>query len=232
MSADRNRRKLRLSDVAVWALVFTWAWLLFGPSGVGNSYLQSQWAQLRAALLKKFQWVEVASGTRFTGPADAVPDVVIFTDYECPFCKDADSIFTALGRSRPETAISLRYVVRHTSPPSVEAAILSLCAAKIGEFAAVHPLLFSFATVDADSSTTFRFDQSVGSLVAPETATSLARCLRDPHPVMLERLSADSLIVSRVRLTGSPTFMTKQGEYYGVPELDELEDLLPAARRQ
>lgn len=79
------------------------------------------------------------------GPSDAIVQLVMFGDYQCPHCKAADA---AVRRLRDEENVSLRLIWRHfplakVHPLARDAAIAAEVAARAGLFWPMHDLLFT-----------------------------------------------------------------------------------------
>jgi protein-disulfide isomerase len=90
---------------------------------------------------------EIAVGTSPSeGPADAAITLVEFSDYECPFCKSAESIVKQVQQRYPT---QLRFVAKNfpldAHPKARPAAEAAMCAAEQGKFWEYHALLFEKA---------------------------------------------------------------------------------------
>jgi len=90
---------------------------------------------------------EIEIGTSPTeGPADAAITLVEFSDYECPFCKSAESIVKQVQERYPT---QLRFVAKNfpldAHPKAKPAAEAAMCAAAQGKFWEYHALLFEKA---------------------------------------------------------------------------------------
>lgn len=77
------------------------------------------------------------------GPSDAPVTVVVFSDYQCPYCKRHDQTITRLAEAYPD---DVRVVWRQLPLPfhesADEAALAALAADRQGAFLRMHALLF------------------------------------------------------------------------------------------
>lgn len=89
--------------------------------------------------------VEVAATGGSIGPADAPITIVEFSDYECPFCKNAEPALWKLVENYPD---KIRWVYRHfplagMHQQATTAAEATVCANRQGKFWEFHRLVFS-----------------------------------------------------------------------------------------
>lgn len=78
------------------------------------------------------------------GPKDAWVTLVMFSDYQCPFCARADETLQALAKRYPK---DLRIVMKHNPlpfhPRALPAAMAAECAGKQNHFWALHDQLMA-----------------------------------------------------------------------------------------
>lgn len=78
------------------------------------------------------------------GPKDAWVTVVMFSDYQCPFCARADETLQALTKRYPK---DVRFVMKHNPlpfhPRALPAAMAAECAGKQDRFWPYHDLLMT-----------------------------------------------------------------------------------------
>jgi protein-disulfide isomerase len=92
-----------------------------------------------------------ASPTR--GPADAWVTIVEFSDFECPYCGQAETVIHEVDAERP----GLRWVYKHMPltaihPHALAAALAAECAKDQNRFWEMHDVLFAHqAALDDDS---------------------------------------------------------------------------------
>jgi len=98
--------------------------------------------------------VEAKGPTR--GPADAKVTILIYSDFECPFCGRAEPTLAKVRETYPN---DVKFVFRHYPLPfhasARPAAAASACAAEQGKFWEVHDQLFGTGELGVDSVRTF-----------------------------------------------------------------------------
>ncbi len=97
------------------------------------------------AVVEGGSWHRVAGGRHVLGPADAPVKVVVFNDFQCPYCA---SVAPELHRLRERYPREVAVVYRHfplkmLHPHAMDAAAASECAGEQGRFAGFHDLLFA-----------------------------------------------------------------------------------------
>jgi protein-disulfide isomerase len=132
------------------------------------------------------EWREYGREGVRQGPSDAAVTIVVFSDFQCPHCRAADSALTAL---RTRFGDDLAVVYRHfilNGPASVRAAVASECGHLAGAFDAVRKLLY----MSADSLQTARWAQLADRAGVADTI-EFKDCMEDERTT--ERLSRDVL---------------------------------------
>lgn len=84
------------------------------------------------------------AGAPVVGPPDAPIRIVVFTDFECPYCLEAEMTLAQLRRQYGDklALFYLNYPLP-THKYARPAAVASMCAAAQGRYAAYHDLLFA-----------------------------------------------------------------------------------------
>ncbi len=157
------------------------------------------------------------------GPADAVLEVLEFSDFECPFCAEARPVIDSLAALHPD---EVRVVYRHyplpVHPHARAAAIASVEAARQGAFWPYHDLLFTHRErlTDVDL---VGYADSLGL----DTA-AFAKAIRERSHE--EAVEADVELGRALGVTGTPTFFVGGYRLVGVPPLWVLEEALKPFR--
>ncbi|HET7583682.1 MAG TPA: thioredoxin domain-containing protein [Gemmatimonadaceae bacterium] len=91
-------------------------------------------------------WKHLADTGHLFGPTDAKVTIIEFSDFQCPFCAQAEHVLRQLRERYP---VQLRVVYRHfpleeLHPLARAAADASECAGEQGNFASYHDLLFAY----------------------------------------------------------------------------------------
>ena len=119
-----------------------------GPAVVGEGKLEPAPAQLAAGIPHLRFQVEVGDAPR-RGPADAPITMVMFSDFECPFCAKALDLVEELEAAYPgqiRFAYKAFPIDRH--PYAMLAALVAHSAQDQDKFWAFHDLLFSGQRLD------------------------------------------------------------------------------------
>ena len=77
------------------------------------------------------------------GSADGLVKMVIFTDYQCPFCGRLDKTVQRLVRELPQLEVRIKHLPLSFHKDAHLAARAAVCAGKQGRFAAMHKALFA-----------------------------------------------------------------------------------------
>ena len=89
-------------------------------------------------------WMDFAREGQRIGPDRAAAVLVVFSDYQCPYCAQLEQRLAALrSRYSNDLAVVYRHFPLANHPAAVDAAIASECAATQGSFEAMHTALFA-----------------------------------------------------------------------------------------
>ena len=172
------------------------------------------------------QWESYATGDERIGAARAPVTVVVFSDFQCPFCKQLSASLRSVRSKHPAGDIAIvhrNYPLTRIHPYARPAAVAAQCAARQGRFEQYHDLLFakqdSLGSVDWWGSA-----QQVG--VADSSAFTL--CLQDQ--AVASALRADSLAAEALRITGTPLVMINGWLFDGTPSEQAIEEVIGKVR--
>ena len=146
------------------------------------------------------RWEQLTANGRRLGPEDAAVTVVVFGDYQCPYCRKANAALAALTNSYPnDLAMVFRHFPLESHPDALLAARLAECGATLGRFPEAHRFLFS--EEDLSRVTVAGFLEGVG---IPE-ATGFRDCLSGTRPD--ERIRLDREAGLGIGITGVPSII-------------------------
>lgn len=167
------------------------------------------------------EWGQLAQGGSRIGTPGAQSTLVVFSDYECPYCKEFAKTVDSLLRAYPE---QLAVVFRHFPLTNIHrhamaAAIAAECARAQGRFVSYHELLFSK-------------QDSIGRLTWLELARRAGipdlrrfeECSREGEPS--KRIASDVAAGDRLGLYATPTVLLNGLLMSGVPSRATLDSLL------
>lgn len=162
------------------------------------------------------------SGHRIGSPSAQV-DIVIFSDFQCPYCRETENTLEALQRRFPDRiGILYRHFPLRAHRYAVAAAQAADCAAASGRFREMHDQLF-------------KSQDSLGSIAWTTLAkragvldtTTFARCMTvDPLSQGFHHDTADG---HRLRLDGTPAVLVGERLFIGTPDSTELSEAISSA---
>lgn len=154
------------------------------------------------------------------GPADAAVTVVMFSDFECPYCQQGHEILEAL-RMRYPGAVRVAYKAfpLDMHPHALLAAMAARSAQTQGKFWEFHDLLFSQRGLDFD---TILEHAKAAGLELPALRRDLEALAHGPEVIRDLRLGR------RLGVSSTPTFFVNGRLLTGARPLDEFEALVEA----
>jgi protein-disulfide isomerase len=158
-------------------------------------------------------------GDLVLGPHDALVTFVVFSDYQCPYCKRLDDDLHALLDTYPN---DIRIVIKQFPLPMHTRARIAaqvLLAAQIqGRGEVMHSLLFANAkSLD---------DVTLQDLARQAQVPDLARFWADVQDGFGDaKLDADLALGGRLAITSTPTFFVNGVLHKGAKTLEELQAL-------
>jgi predicted DsbA family dithiol-disulfide isomerase len=121
------------------------------------------------------EWQAIADSGRWSGPRDAAVVLVVFGDYECPFCARFESTLAPVVDSLgPSIAPShIHFPLERIHRFAVPAAAAAECAAPHGRFQEFHRLLYEQRdSLGLKTWTSFAGDAGIGDLTEFEDCLS------------------------------------------------------------
>ncbi len=164
--------------------------------------------------------VEVAATGPSIGPDDAAVTIIEFSDYQCPFCRQAEpSLWEIMDRFPTQ----VRWVFRHfplvgIHPDAMSAAEATVCADKQGMFWEMHRVIFN---------NTHRLNLAALAEYAEEVrldSEAFARCMDEGGGAAV--VEADIREAEAAGVTGTPAFFINGIAYSGAMPVEELEAII------
>lgn len=212
----------RLATVitAACALVAT-AWLIFGPQ-----QLPRERAEDTAIGLSSAEWAEVVAGGNRMGPANRDADLVIFVDYQCPWCRVLEERMDLLRKTRfADLAVIYRHFpIEQLHPHARDASLAIECAAQQERFVPFHRALF--AAQDSIGHITW------GTFATRAGVRNLERfdaCIANPETRV--RTERDEALARDLGLRGTPAILASGKRYRGTPDTAKLAEIIAEGRR-
>jgi protein-disulfide isomerase len=192
---------------------------LVKPGGMVRDAVDKMRVGRRAERLLSEGWNRITSGaTTLAGDSTNI-EVVLFSDYECPFCRATYPSLDSIS-SRPLGAgIALRYLAPSAHPNAHRAAAAAICAGEQQRFSEMNALLFT-ARLDSLS---LEWGNAASAAGVPEIPRFL-ECMSDSRTA--GHISGDSALAAELGIRATPTFVTRSGKFPGMKSEAELLTLL------
>jgi protein-disulfide isomerase len=172
-------------------------------------------------------WKEDLTFNRRIGRAYAPYHLVVWTDYQCPACKQFEQQLGAVrSQLKDSLAVVYRYYPLAMHPLAFRAAVAAECARDQGRFEAMHTTLFATQLV-GDS---LPITSLVSASQIPDTS-AFRRCLTDSTAQATVAVRTDMARAQTLNLRGTPGLQI--GDHVGTGGMlaPELMSRLRATRR-
>lgn len=137
------------------------------------------------------------TGAPFKGPADAPVTLALFTDFECPYCKQIIPLLDEVLAKNPQTVkLAFKNMPLKFHKMAEPAAKASLAAHEQGKFWPLHDRLFAESKLSEDGI----------KKIAASIGLDMARFEKDmASPSIQAKLQKDLIDAQSVGVTGTPT---------------------------
>lgn len=197
----------------------------FAPSA-SDAVAEKTGETRRVVLSDDIKDVPLGEGVPVTGPADAPVTIVLFEDFQCPFCRKLAGNLHALQASRPnDVRIAWYNFPMHTAcneaapkdmhPRACAAAAASICAEQQDKFWEMHDVLF-FNSARLSNREILSYAAELGI-----DMKQYRTCLNDPATG--ERILADARLGTSLGVKGTPTFFVNGRRLSGAQPVEVLE---------
>jgi protein-disulfide isomerase len=165
--------------------------------------------------------VEIEAKGPAKGPANAKINIVIFSDFECPFCARA---LPALEEVERTYSKDVRFFFRHSPLPFHQAARpaheASSCAGEQGRFWEVHDHIFKSGELAPDLLRTFVSGLSGVDMAAYDTCMASGRGA--------STVEADLAAAAAAQVDGTPAFFINGIKLSGAQPFSRFQDIIEA----
>lgn len=169
-------------------------------------------------------WRRFTQSGAWLGSPNAKLGLVMFSDFQCPYCRAAATNLEAIQRSHPDIAVLYRHFPLSSHPSAMAAARASVCAARQGAFRRMHDELFLHQdSLGLKSWASYAFAAGVTDTV------KFDRCLLDR--TVSDEIRRDSVAGKELGVTGTPTILIRELRIDGSPTPKELETYVAEALR-
>jgi protein-disulfide isomerase len=169
-------------------------------------------------------WRQFTESGEWLGSPDAKLAIVMFSDFQCPYCRVAAANLEEVQGRRPEVAVLYRHFPLSNHTNAMAAAHASVCAARQGAFKGMHDELFSHQD-SLGGEPWARFASAAGVT----DTVQFDKCLDDSS--VSEEIRRDSVAGIRLGVTGTPTILIRDLRIDGSPSAKELDRYISDALR-
>lgn len=168
---------------------------------------------------------ELRRSGSWIGPPDAKLVIVEFSDFQCPFCAQAQQNVQAFRADHPGqvSVVYRQFPLKRIHRHAYAAARASVCAARQGRFEAYHDQLFQ----NQDSIGTTPWNTFAVRAGVRDTVV-FRECAAGEHSARV--VDQDIQTAEGIGLSATPVFIVDGRIHTGVPSREQLEDWLAAAR--
>ena len=216
---------MRLSDISVSALALC-ALTVTGLVVRREFASSAEQTQTYTAPVYLAGWERLTGGGETLGRATAPDTIVVFSDFECPFCAQlAGRIHTLLSADSQRAWIVFHnFPITAIHPHAFPAAVAALCAARQSRFSRYHDELF--AHQDSLGTTTWKAFAARADV--PDLPSFMA-CLHDS--TASNQVNKDVGLGDSIGVNGTPTVLIGGYRFLGLPSAHELDSALREPRR-
>jgi protein-disulfide isomerase len=173
------------------------------------------------APLARADWQALLRDAPAMGSPAAPHSVVVFSDFQCPYCATFAATMRALQQNQPGRARLFfhHFPLESIHPHARLAAVAAECARVQGRFEAYHDALFA----DQENIGVRDWNSFAASAAVPDTA-AFAACIS--NEATAERVTRDVITGDRLGVDGTPTIYVDGKLLDGAPTLLRLEALI------
>lgn len=187
-----------------------------------NSYLMNT-EQVGIKAGKYLETPSVSKDDPQIGTEDAKVKVVLFSDFQCPYCKAFHDTFRKAANDYKDKALFVyKYLPLDFHKQAMNAAIAADCANEQGKFWEMADKLYASQADWQNTDGTAKFKTYAVSLGL--NAAKFGQCVDQNKPK--DKIDADKTIASNFGISGTPAFFVNDQFFGGVVSYDELKKTL------
>lgn len=166
-------------------------------------------------------WQRLTKVGHVLGDTTSRVQIVEFSDYQCPFCREADAaVSKLLSRNHGKISLVFRHFpLKGIHPNAFAAALASECAHEQNRFQEFHSALF--ANSDSVSKGSWN---SLAAMAGVGNLTKFNKCVSEQE--FASRVQADMDEGTALGISGTPTFIFQGKMVAGLPGLELAETWL------
>ncbi len=164
-------------------------------------------------------WEQLLNETRTAGNSDGRIKILFFSNYQCAYCKKANSILNELLNERDDIQIFYYEFPSEKNEVSFLTAKISICGDKINKYKTVKDYLYQ----EQDLLDDLNLD-SILKLAEVEKQDLFRKCISDPHTEDI--LFDDILTGKRLKIKYTPTLLVNGYILEGLFPKEEIVKLI------
>jgi protein-disulfide isomerase len=191
---------------------------------VDNSYLMNT-EQVGIKPGKYLETPSVSKDDPQVGPEDAKVKVVLFSDFQCPYCKTfEETLNQAIAAYKDKVLFVYKFYPLDFHKQAMNAAIAGACANDQGKFWQMADKLYTSQADWQNTEGVAKF-KTYAATLGLKTA-EFNQCVDENKPK--DKIAADQEEASHFGISGTPAFFVNDQFFGGVVSLDELKKALDA----
>jgi len=213
------RPKLSLSGVTNVIMLVAVVILVAGSHSPVRVALSRWSASRQSSKYIQANWQQIADVRTRLGADRGPVDLVMFTDYNCPYCQQANDLIEPFLKTAPNVTIAIRYL-SVTGPAGERSARAAICASSEIRLEKLSPALYRAGELSSERDVV-NLARSVG--IADSAAFSA--CISSS--VSKKRFDDDIQLAHQLGITGTPSFVLRNGS---IGHLSDLPTILKSVR--
>jgi protein-disulfide isomerase len=214
-------KRLKVEHVLNTAAIGLFVWMLLRPSGPATTWWLRQIAAREIATEVAAAWSFAAStgaGSPFDEGAGA--ELMVFSDYECPYCREDHVVLRAfLEGSGTGTARLVHLPLVEIHPSARDASLFAICAEFQGRFSGAHRFLMENRSWQEDPDW-----EGIATEIGVPAVDEVARCMGSDSAEF--RLNTDLALADSLGLRSTPAYVGIKKIHRGLVTSDELAALV------
>jgi protein-disulfide isomerase len=155
-------------------------------------------------------WQAIARGGESEGAASSAVTLIVFSDFQCPYCRSFAAVVDSIHTNFPNIRIVERsFPLTSIHPRALDAAVAGACAGSTGKYWSFRHIIFNIPDLAQVTSWATPAREAGVTDIA-----RFARCLA--HRESISRVIADTLEAARLKLHATPSVILN-GRMFAVP---------------
>lgn len=161
-------------------------------------------------------WKELADRGYPYGPSTAATTIVVFSDFQCPYCRRFALVIDSLRARRPDVRIVERHFPLAGHDAAFDAALAAECSRDAGHYEQMRTAIFRDTVLVAG-----RRWAAIAATAGIKDSASLAKCVADKRHA--GEVRADMKVGNDIGVQGTPSFLINDSLYRGAMGLEAME---------